>query len=174
MKIELRGVKYAAFASQETSCFSATVYIDGVKAGTAENSGHGGATMIHPRDLNDRLEAHAKTLPVEKTRYGDMQPSAESIIDDLLMDFLMRRDLTRSMKSKILFLREANIYQSTKLTDAQITGFLRLPREQQLAKFRGAEIILNAIPFDMALAVYRKPEGDHSAIKATPALALAA
>ncbi len=41
-KIILKNLKYAAFASEETSCFSATVYVDGKRLCTARNDGHGG------------------------------------------------------------------------------------------------------------------------------------
>ena len=33
MKIELKNVQYAAFASEETNCFEATIYVDGIFAG---------------------------------------------------------------------------------------------------------------------------------------------
>jgi hypothetical protein len=42
MKVELKNVKYSAFASQETHCFEATVYIDGKRVGTVSNEGYGG------------------------------------------------------------------------------------------------------------------------------------
>lgn len=63
MKIELRNVRHAAFASQETECFTASVWIDGRREGTVENSGAGGPMMFHPFALEERLEAHAATLP---------------------------------------------------------------------------------------------------------------
>ena len=31
MKIKIKNIKYAAFQSQETHCFEATVYVDGRK-----------------------------------------------------------------------------------------------------------------------------------------------
>ena len=46
MKIDLKNLKFAEFASQETNCFSATVYIDGVKATTISNDGHGGPNRV--------------------------------------------------------------------------------------------------------------------------------
>lgn len=42
IKITLKNLKYAAFASQETACFAATVYVDGKRLCTARNEGHGG------------------------------------------------------------------------------------------------------------------------------------
>lgn len=40
--IELRGLKFAAHASEETNCFEVTVYVDGKRAFIARNDGHGG------------------------------------------------------------------------------------------------------------------------------------
>jgi hypothetical protein len=41
-KVTIKNLKYAAFASQETSCFEATVYVDGKRFCTARNEGSGG------------------------------------------------------------------------------------------------------------------------------------
>jgi hypothetical protein len=41
-KVTIKNLKYAAFASQETSCFEATIYVDGKRFCTARNEGHGG------------------------------------------------------------------------------------------------------------------------------------
>ena len=41
-KIELKNLKTAEFASEETHCFEATVYLDGKRFCIASNQGHGG------------------------------------------------------------------------------------------------------------------------------------
>ncbi len=41
-KVTIKNLKYAAFASQETSCFEATIYVDGKRFCTARNEGSGG------------------------------------------------------------------------------------------------------------------------------------
>ncbi len=41
-RVEIKNLKYAAFASQETSCFEATIYVDGKRFCTARNEGSGG------------------------------------------------------------------------------------------------------------------------------------
>jgi len=38
--IELRGIKRTAWASEETHCYQATLYVDGEKWGTVSNQGH--------------------------------------------------------------------------------------------------------------------------------------
>lgn len=55
MKIEIRGIKYSGFASQETNCIEATVYIDGVRSGTVRNDGHGGCNYFHPHERHTKL-----------------------------------------------------------------------------------------------------------------------
>ena len=41
MKLELKNLKHAEFASQETNCFEAKLYINGVFSATLTNDGHG-------------------------------------------------------------------------------------------------------------------------------------
>ena len=48
MEITIKNLKTAEFASHETLCFSATVYVDGVRSFTAENDGNGGCNFYHP------------------------------------------------------------------------------------------------------------------------------
>lgn len=104
MNIELKNVKYAAFASQETNCFSATIYIDGHKRGTVENNGHGGCNNIIPWQLGQEIEAYAKTLPPE---FPGIPQSAEGLIGGLLDKWLEDRDLKRMCKTGVIF-REPN------------------------------------------------------------------
>lgn len=47
MEITLKNLKVIKCMSEETTCFQATVYVDGKKAGTAQNDGHGGCTYCH-------------------------------------------------------------------------------------------------------------------------------
>ena len=58
MEITLKNLKVAKFMSQDTLCYQATIYVDGKKAGTVENEGHGGCSNVHLnpefRHLNDQ------------------------------------------------------------------------------------------------------------------------
>ena len=45
-RLTLKSFKHAAFLSEETNAFSATVYFDGKRVGHAKNEGHGGSTDI--------------------------------------------------------------------------------------------------------------------------------
>jgi len=45
-RVSLKSFKTAKWMSEETICFTATVYLDGKVIGEASNEGHGGATFI--------------------------------------------------------------------------------------------------------------------------------
>lgn len=47
MNLTIKNLKISNFMSEETLCFQATVFVDGKKAGTAQNDGHGGSTYCH-------------------------------------------------------------------------------------------------------------------------------
>ena len=139
MKIELKNIKYAAFASQETSCYAATIYIDGQKVGTVENNGHGGCDHIHPHAVEQRINAWAAP------------DDAEIIFGKLLNTWLQERDLKRLMSRRILFKREGRLLQTNAYSVAELKA--RLGQSDVAAKLR-AEVILNLLPFADALVIY--------------------
>jgi hypothetical protein len=162
MKIELKGLKVARFMSEETTCFTATVYIDGKKAGEARNDGHGGPTMIHPAQLRDTLDCWASNLPeVVTDMIGDdgkpftYRPDAETIIDDLVLTAQMEGDLKRSLKNRVLYTRtdKRGIYQTKRLTPEQVKMFLS--GFEKYVESWHIDKVLNALPFDQALAIYK-------------------
>ena len=75
MKIELKRVEHAKFASEETECFKANLYVDGKKIATCDNDGHGGPTRVHyDRKYADRIarfKAHVDSLPRVVTKMKD-------------------------------------------------------------------------------------------------------
>ena len=77
-KIILKNLKYAAFASEETSCFSATVYCDGKRLCTARNDGRGGCDSydaLSPPDgftTGEEAGAARRWLEAEITRIGGL------------------------------------------------------------------------------------------------------
>ena len=160
MNIELKNVKHSEFASHETNCFEATIYIDGKKVGHAENSGQGGPTNISPNTLVLMLEEYAKTLPplIYKSHANDtieiteIKQDADLLIDELLTTWLYARDLKRMMAKKIVFKRDGQILETVKLTPVAMQNHLKSPTFKERMK---ADEILNMIPFDKALEIYR-------------------
>jgi hypothetical protein len=93
MKIELKKVSINKTLSEETTCFTATVYIEGVLAGTANNRGNGGETSIHAANkfglgLIKDAEAHCTTLPHDE--FGPV--SLEDVIDNLVEEEFKKKD----------------------------------------------------------------------------------
>ena len=155
MKIELKALKYSDFASQETHCFQANVYIDGKMRGWAANDGRGGMTNIQPNDLWAEIKQHTDKIPPTVYKYGDQEMSIEaspdSYIDELVTLALHEKDLKRAMKSKILFTQENQVFETKKLTAAQLAASLA---NAQLKEKLNADQVLNLLPIGEALKLY--------------------
>jgi hypothetical protein len=105
MNIELKNVKIAKFASHETLCFEASVYVNGKRAFVVENAGQGGCNFYHPvneqgKALLKQAQDHAKTLP--DIQYGELSLSMDldCLIDDLLNKHEQEQQLKRWCKTK--------------------------------------------------------------------------
>ena len=105
MKVELKSVKVMESLSEETTCFSANIYIDGKKVGTAENRGQGGPTDYHINDpkVLAEFQAYGKSLPDKEVSLGGgqsfiMKMDAEAVIDELVHDYLVKKDEARITK----------------------------------------------------------------------------
>jgi hypothetical protein len=144
VKIELRKVCYSKALSQETSAFTAEVWVDGKKRGDARNDGHGGTTLVNPFSLRQEIEEHAKTLPpLPPSKYFPKESpmDADLLLGTLLEEHLLAKDLRSALKKKVLFTRaDGKLYQLRGTT-----------RPANL----GAGKILNDMPFEEALKVYK-------------------
>lgn len=160
MKIELKNVKYFAAGSEETSCFVATVYVDGVKAAEARNEGHGGCTFITPHTVAAKINEYAATLPAETVDMGNgetfqMEQTAETIIDELLTVHLLERDYKKAISKRMLYTKKdaPGIYQTNTLPADRLARLL--DSTETHAKW-GIDKILNKLPIADALAIYAK------------------
>jgi hypothetical protein len=100
MKLELKNLKIHKDMSEETLCFSATLYVDGKKAANVQNNGHGGCHRYHWEDetLGARVNALAKTQPLEI-----QSEHLDQLIDALIVQKETRKFLARQMRKKTLF-----------------------------------------------------------------------
>ena len=153
MKIELKNVKYSDFASHETHCFEASVYIDGKRAGIVSNDGQGGSNNYDSRALVEALKAHAKTLPKLRYEEHEFEQDADTLIGNLLMDHLYAKDLKRALSTRVLFVNKDGILKETKAFKKEdLANLLRSPT---LTTRLESDKILNVMPFDVALSTYR-------------------
>jgi len=155
MKIELKALKYSDFASQETHCFQANIYIDGKMRGTADNDGRGGMTTIRPWELHNEIKLYTDKIPPKVYTYGDqsmtLEASPDSYIDELVTLALHERDLKRAMKTRILFTRGNQVFETQKLPAAQMAADFKNPNLKERLK---ADKILNLLPVAEALKLY--------------------
>lgn len=163
MQIELKNIKYAAFLSQETAAYSATLYVDGKKLGTVENAGHGGCDDFHG-DYKEyaKVDTWCKAnLPKWKVQTGEFsddpnmkthegETGLEMHCSDLLQDFLTTRDLKKHLRKAVLFVENKSI---------QCIGWkgLRVVTQRHIDHVaQKQKKILNNMPLPEALALWKK------------------
>ncbi len=114
MKIEVKNVKVNQRLSEETTCFSATVYIDGKRAGEVGNHGHGGPNHYYfaNQEIYQRFEAFCKAMPPHICSDGyELAMDADLYLDDLINEQAQQKHLKRLCKKETLFRLKDGKYQ---------------------------------------------------------------
>mgnify|MGYP000235750818 FL=1 len=162
MKLELKNIKHTAWASEETHCYQASLYVDGKPVAIVSNDGHGGCDRDydHPKFKGDyratmkAVDAYFKSLP--KTDASDIFPEGlEQCLEywcaDQVNNFLVSRELKKKLKSHVLFQfkYKDGIYQS-KYHPTVTDGDWVI--NKQAGETRR---ILNDMPFADALVIWK-------------------
>lgn len=174
MDIQIKNVKHSQFASQETNCFEASVWIDGKKEGFAENSGHGGCTFVSwdNKEIRERVEAYVGTLPAVITDMENPKgegmftylQSIDGIVDELLETFLYSKDLKKKLAKRVVFFQETDhrgkfveggLISQTKALSKDRLAQLLAQGAGWLTKHYEVNMVLNLLPFDEALKIFR-------------------
>ena len=124
-RITLKSIKYTAWASQETHCFQAVIYLDGKRALNVENDGRGACNNYW--GIKDQTKSEELEMLTKCTMYGayfikenrdltmevdgetiDLSDMPESelldwLIADLVNEHLCLKEMKRCLKSKITF-----------------------------------------------------------------------
>lgn len=165
-KFELRKISHNSRLSEETPAYAADLWVDGRLFAHVSNHGHGGCDMQHPakgvthdelRALDAEIKAtYPKTVSDDLVIEGkpfEMEQNLESICGDLLSEHLIAKDLQRLLKRTVAFVDPA---------DGRVKNYKKAEGAQraQLVTYtlrtKPGAIILNNLPFDEALALYRK------------------
>ena len=113
MKIELKAIKYSAFASQETHCYEANLYVDGKKIGVVSNDGHGGADSFWgSQEDRNRVEAWLKENGNHST-YSDgsiMHEDLEMRCSRLMNDWHRDQELKKILR-RVSYIVGNEVYQ---------------------------------------------------------------
>ena len=120
MKLELKNIKHTAWASEETHCYQASLYVDGKPVAVVCNDGHGGCDRDydHPKFKGDyravmkSIEEYFESLPPSPFSYegadgvmvhDTLPQTLEAWCCDAVNDWLSARELRRMMRTQILF-----------------------------------------------------------------------
>jgi len=104
MKVTLKNIKVCQFASQETLCFEATVYIDGKKAGHVSNDGHGGSNIYYiEKAKRDAFHAYCESLPSTYGIEGHPNADADELIGRLLDEHEANKQMKTWCRKKVMF-----------------------------------------------------------------------
>lgn len=111
--IELKAIKVLSSMSQETNCYEATLYVDGVKWGDVGNAGHGGCDDLHlvpgrtwdeVKALNERIaatfEPYVSPYSPEPMIY-DLELACGDIVDQ----FIVEKEAAKVCKGKVAFFK---------------------------------------------------------------------
>src|SRR6478736_6415004 len=163
MKIELKNVAHSPSLSDDSEAFTATVYIDGVKATTVKDGGYGGSLEFGDWKVCERINEYAKTLPQYEHDLGNGDilkgdQNAETLIGELLNDYLQQKKLKKILSSHIAYTitGKQGVYQTKKYPAKNIAHWLSSVNYEKTKKTLNAEIILNSLDFTKALEIFKK------------------
>jgi len=153
MKLELKNIKHTAWASEETHCYQASLYVDGKPVAIVSNDGHGGADRDYPhpkfkgdyraqmRDVSRYFSGLRRTAVTEWSPEG-MEQCLEFWCADQVNDWLSARELKSKLRKEFLF----------QFAD-RVGVFAHKTRPSRAA---GVAVVLNDLPFDEALSIWKE------------------
>ncbi len=163
MEITLKNLKVNYAFSQETLCFKADVYINGVKVAYASNDGCGGCTNVLPTNLaNGKIleEAEKYCLTLPENDYG-FKDNLDGVIDNLVFKMEKEKEVLKFKKAveksmlKGLVVGKLDSYELISWKGQTISSMLKHPtgiftlklKIKELRK-QGLDILNTNIPKD--------------------------
>ena len=98
-RITLKSLKHAAYLSEETLAFTATVYFDGQRIGQGRNDGHGGCTDVDPSSAIERERFNAARDEIKAHPDADQYCSMDFLVSCAVDRDLRLRDDKRLVKA---------------------------------------------------------------------------
>ena len=99
--ITIKNVKIADFASEETLCFEATLYVDGKCVGHVSNAGQGGPNSYESLETERSLNEIVKAADIKVEAYDTvLTKDLDWIVSDLINEYEMIKE-ARAWKSKV-------------------------------------------------------------------------
>lgn len=171
MNIQIKNIKTYNALSEETTCFTADVFVGGKKIAYAKNDGHGGCTYynVYKREDRPTLEAaeeFVKTLPstTYNGSFGELviESTLETIIDNAITAFEKKKEnkrMEKDMETSILIgvpngfsYRAFGFQYKLKLKSVSPESLQKLINHAK-SKMREGEIILNTNLSDLQVTL---------------------
>jgi hypothetical protein len=164
IKIELKSIKTLAGRSEETHCYTADLYVDGVKWGSVGNSGHGGQDDFHGTNGKSYADLPALNARIgaEYPRYDmtdigcpgeTMAECLETVCGGLVNDFLELKSMNRKFKNRLVFQDPKGALYQVSLKGR--TAAAVIATHSSHPGNLGC-VYLNTMPEAEALAIFRK------------------
>lgn len=197
MQIELRNIRVAEHMSEETTAFTANLYVDNQKIAFVKNEGRGGSTNYEPFKPEDlatlrKAEEYCKNLPpaVYYETVIDGKPltvpmNLENYIDDLLDKHLSQKErekfnkrMEKHQEDSILYGIPDKQYYRLKLIKP-VAEILKSPKgmealkhniqEKIIPRLKEGEAILNTnLPAELMRLERKRPTKQSSRIDDSP------
>ena len=156
-KIALKNIKHIDSLSEETYCYSATIYVDGKRWGKCNNSGNGGPDNTHPfkggweefKRIDELVKATYPKWASPVDASIELDTNLEMVCSELVTEWLYKKELKSQLRRKWVYERDGDIYEVPK------SRVPDLDRLKQLAKWAAGVQFLNELPFGEALDRYR-------------------
>jgi hypothetical protein len=162
-KIELKNIKHSEFASQETNCYEASLYVDGQLWGKVSNDGWGGCDMFYPvaersyddmKALNEKIAAEREPITFKS---GDetftMSYTVELICGEIVEAFLNERHFTklakRIVKDKVAWIKNNELW-SMPCKTRPMQDII-----DAVTKKHSGAVILNTLPQDKIIELLK-------------------
>jgi len=160
MKIELKNINHSEFASHETFCYEANLYVEGKPFAHVRNDGQGGADYLYRDDRFldgeawNKCHALVKIHCADKFRWelgdGWREGSIETACHELMTDYLIRKDLNKALKEPCYL--DGNQIVSYNVSSKRPNIFDQLRRQLKKPEL----VFLNELPKDEAFKMFKE------------------
>jgi len=160
MKIELKNINHSEFASHETFCYEANLYVEGKPFAHVRNDGQGGADYLYRDDRFldgeawNKCHALLKIHCADKFRWelgdGWREGSIETACHELMTDYLIRKDLNKALKEPCYL--DGNQIVSYNVSSKRPNIFDQLRRQLKKPEL----VFLNELPKDEAFKMLKE------------------
>ena len=160
MKLELKNIKHSEFASHETFCYEANLYVNGKPFAHVSNEGQGGADYLYRDDRFLDGEAWSKCHALLKIHCADkfrwtmgdgwIEGSIETACHELMGDYLIRKDLNKALKEPCYL--DNNQIVSYNVSSKRPNIFDQIRRQLEKPDL----VFLNELPKDEAFKMFKE------------------